>query len=306
MTTQEYLETILEQQSLSDDSTEVEALRSERKKVDKLLRDSFEESSLTIRYAGSYKKGTMIRDNYDLDIVCYFNHDDESAGKTLEEIFNNVRESLESEYHVVPKKSALRLESLESSSSQKARVYFHIDVVPGRFTDEEKEDAFLYQSSGEKKRLKTNLQKHIDHIKGSGLVSTIKLVKIWKERNELREVKTFALELLVIEALKGLDDTKGLDVCLKEFWGQLKDNIDDIRIEDPANPAGNDLSELLDDPTRSTLSSLAERTLDSIENQGWEAIFGKAESMSDEKKAVAVRAAISKNPDRPKPWCDIA
>jgi len=303
MTTQEYLKTVLEQQSLSDDSTEIEELRSERKKVEKLLRDSFKESSLTIRYAGSYKKGTMIQDNYDLDVVCYFNHDDESAGETLEEIFNNVRKSLESEYYVVPKRSALRL---ESSSSQGTRTYFHIDVVPGRFTDEEKEDTYLYQSSGEKKRLKTNLQKHIDHIKGSGLVSTIKLVKVWKERNELKEVKTFALELLVIEALKGLDDTKGLGVCLKEFWGQLKDNIDDIRIEDPANPAGNDLSELLDDPIRSTLSSLSERTLDYIENQGWEAIFGKPESMSDEEKVVAARAAISEPSDRPKPWCDIA
>ncbi len=303
MTTQEYLKTILEQQSLSDDSTEIEALRSEREKVEKLLRDSFKETSITIQYAGSYKKGTMIRDSYDLDVVCYFNHDDESAGETLEEIFNNVRESLESEYYVVPKRSALRL---ESSSSQGARAYFHIDVVPGRFTDEGKQDVFLYQSSGEKKRLKTNLQKHIDHIKGSRLVSTIKLIKVWKERNELKELKTFALELLVIESLKGLDDSKGLDVCLKKFWEQLKDNIDDIRIEDPANPAGNDLSELLDDSIRSILSSLAERTLDFIENQGWEAIFGKVESMSEEERVVATRATILKNPDRPRPWCDIA
>ena len=305
MTTQEYLETILGQQTLSDDGEEIEALRSERKNVEELLRDSFKESSPTIRYAGSYVKGTMIRDSYDLDIVCYFSHDDESAGETLEEIFNNVKESLESKYYVVPKKSALRLESSEGSDSQKPRAYFHIDVVPGRFTDEKKEDAFLYQSSGEKKRLKTNLQKHIDHIKGSGLLNTIRLVKVWKERNELREVKTFALELLVIEALKGLNDAKGLDVCLKKFWERLRDNIDDIKIEDPANPTGNDLSELLDDSIRSVLSSLAEKTLDFIENQGWEAIFGEAESISDEEKVVAVQAAVLQNPDRPKPWCDI-
>jgi len=304
MTTQEYLKEILKQQSLSDDSAEIQALRSERKKVEELLRKSFEKSSLTIQYAGSYAKGTMIRDSYDLDIVCYFNHDDESAGKTLEEIFNKVKESLESKYYVVPKKSALRLKSLEVSS-QDLRIDFHIDVVPGRFTDDKKEDVFLYQSSGEKERLKTNLQKHIDHIKGSGLVNTIKLVKFWKERNALQEIKTFALELLVIEALKGLEDTKGIDVCLKKFWEQLRDNIDDIKIEDPANPTGNDLSELLNSSVRNTLSSLADKTMDLIESQGWEAIFGKAESMSDKEKVVAVQAVFLQNPDRPKPWCDI-
>jgi len=308
MTTQEYLKTILKQQSLSDDSDEIKALRSERKKVEKLLRDSFEESSPNIQYAGSYKKGTMIRDSYDLDIVCYFNHDDGLAGDTLEEIFNNVKKSLESKYYVVPKRSALRLESLESSGSQEPRAYFHIDVVPGRFTDEKKEDAFLYQSSGEKKRLKTNLQKHIDHIKGSGLVNTIKLIKFWRERNVLKEIKTFALELLIIEALKGLDDSRGLDTCLEKFWEQLRDNIDNIKIEDPANPTGNDLSELFDDSIRNTLSALAEKTLNLIENQGWESIFGKVESMSDEEKVAGIRATTSRDPSRPeayKPWCNI-
>ena len=296
MTTQEYLQSVLEQQSLSDGSEEVKALRSERDKVEKLLRSHFKDSKLSIQYAGSYRKGTMIRDSYDLDIVCYFNHDDTSAGETLEEIFNNVKKALESKYHVEPKRSALRLES------SKARTYFHIDVVPGRFIDEKKKDVFLYQSSGEKKRLKTNLQKHIDHIKGSNLIDTIRLVKLWKERNELGGIKTFILELLVIEAAKDLDDSKGLDVCLKGFWEQLRDSIDDIKIEDPANPTGNDLSDLFGDSIRSTLSSLAGKTLDYIENQGWENIFGEAEPMSEEEQITEVRAAFLQNPRSSKPW----
>ena len=302
MTTQEYLKEILKQQSLFDESEEIEALRSERDKVGKLLCSHFEDSKPSIQYAGSYKKGTMIRDSYDLDIVCYFNHDDASAGETLEEIFNNVKKALETKYHVEPKRSVLRLENIDSD---KTRTYFHIDVVPGRFTDGKKDDVFLYQSSGEKNRLKTNLQKHVDYIRGSGLINTIKLIKFWKERNELKEVKTFALELLVIETLKGLNDTKGLDVCLNKFWEQLRDNIDNIHIEDPANPEGNDLSELFNDHIKNTLSSLAEKTLDIIENQGWEAIFGEVESMDEEERIAAVHAVIIQNPNRPKPWCDV-
>jgi len=304
MTIQEYLKEILKQQSLPGDSDEVKALRSEREKVEKLLRESFKESSIAIQYAGSYAKGTMIRDSYDLDIVCYFNHDDESAGKTLEEVFNKVKESLVSKYYVVPKKSALRLKSLEVNP-QNLRIDFHIDVVPGRFTDDKKEDVFLYQSSGEKHRLKTNLQKHIDHIKESGSVSTIKLAKFWKKRIGLDSIKTFILELLVIESLGKLRDTDGLDECLKEFWEQLKDNIENLKIEDPANPTGNDLSELFDESTKTTLSTFATNALNFVEKQNWEAIFGKVESMSNDEKVANVGAAILLNPDRPKPWCDI-
>ena len=54
-------------------------------------------------------KGTMNREAYDLDIICYFAHDDTSAGKTLEEIYNNVSEALKGNYIVEPKGSAVRL-----------------------------------------------------------------------------------------------------------------------------------------------------------------------------------------------------
>jgi hypothetical protein len=304
MTKQEYLKEISKQQSLLSDSDEIKVLRSERDKVEKLLRESFKESSIAIQYAGSYAKGTMIRDSYDLDIVCYFNHDDESAGKTLEEIFNKVKESLEPKYYVVTKKSTLRLKSLEVNL-QNLRIDFHIDVVPGRFTDDKKQDVFLYQSSGEKQRLKTNLQKHINYIKESGLLNTIKLAKFWKKRIGLDSIKTFILELLVIESLGKLRDTDGLDECLKEFWEQIRDNIKNLKIEDPANPTGNDLSELFDETTKTTLSAFATNALNFVENDNWESIFGTVESMSDDEKVANVGAAILLNSNRPKPWCDI-
>ena len=304
MTTQEYLKEILKQQSLPSDSDEVEALRFERNKVDGLIRESFKESSITIQYAGSYAKKTMIRDSYDLDIACYFNHDDELPGKTLEEIFNSVKESLESGYYVVPKKSAIRLQSSDINP-QGIRIDFHIDVVPGRFTDDGKEEAFLYQSSRDKKRLKTNLKKHIEYIKESGLVNTIKLVKFWKKRIGLSNIKTFILELLVIESLGKLKDSNGLDECLKKFWEQLRDNIKNLKIEDPANPTGNDLSDLFDESTKTALSAFATSALTFIDNDNWESIFGKVESMSDDEKVASVGAAILLNPNRPKLWCDI-
>ena len=295
MSTNEYLQKVLKSQKLEND--ELEALEKNRGEVEKVLRDKFG-SGPTIRYGGSKAKGTMIRDSYDLDIICYFESDDTSAGDTLKDIYDSVKKCLDSTYYVEPKKSALRIETKEE------KVYFHIDVVPGRYTDEKKEDVFLYQSNGDKDRLQTNLQKHINYVKDSGLTDVIKLIKYWKIRNGL-QIKTFILELLVIEILKDTEEREGLDICLKKFWEQLKDKVDEIEIEDPANPTGNDLSELFDDSIKDSLSSLAKRALETTEQQGWEAVFGEMKSMDDEEKIKSINVIKEKNPSSTKPWCNI-
>ena len=183
MNENEYLAAILKQQTFAPDSQELNALQEHRGKVERLLCDYFKASSPTIRYGGSKAKGTMIKEAYDLDMTCYFGHDDTRAGQTLEDIYGNTRKALESDYWVEPKPSALRL---KDHDPQKFKVDFHIDVVPGRYTDDTKTDTFLYQSSGEKKRLKTNLDVHIEHVRDSGVTEAIRLLKLWRVRNGIR------------------------------------------------------------------------------------------------------------------------
>ena len=298
MKPQQYLEEVLKRESLSEDSDEIKAIRAERAEVEKLLRKNFEESKPTIRYAGSHAKGTMIRDSFDLDVASYFTHDDTKAGETLEEIYGNVKKALETKYLVVPKTSALRLESRDS---QKHGVYFHIDVVPGRYIDEKKEDTFLFQSSGEKKRLQTNLQKHVDHVKNSGQMDLIKLAKYWKIRNGL-QIRTFVLELLVIEILTN-KSAENLDKRLVKFWKKLRDEKDEIKIEDPANPSGNDLSQFFNQSTKSSLASASSTALSLIETDRWEDLFGNLASMSNAQKIAAVESISLQKPSSPKPWC---
>jgi hypothetical protein len=120
---------------------------------------------------------------------------DTAAGETLEEIYHNTASALEPTYVIERKPSALRP---KDHDPQRFGVDFHIDVVPGRYIDDSKADTFLYQSSGEKKRLKTNLEVHINHVKDSGVIETIRLIKLWRERKGLK-FKTFVLELLVIK-----------------------------------------------------------------------------------------------------------
>src|SRR5215207_6502827 len=264
-----YLEDILASQTLDPDGQEMKDLRSRRAEVEKLLRGKFAECSPTIRYGGSKAKGTMIKEAYDLDMTCYFGRDENGTGETLQEIYGNVEAALAGDYLITRKASALRLKS-KSLSDWAAD--FHIDVVPGRFIDEENEDVFLYRSSGEKGRQKTNLDLHIEHVRGSGVTDAIRLLKLWRARNFL-SVRHFVLELLTIELLKG---KKSLDLPgqLKHVWTELRDNVEDITIEDPANPTGNDLSELFNATVRQELSSTARRTLELIERSGWEAVFG--------------------------------
>jgi len=265
----QYLSDILQSQTLDPDGQEMKDLRSRRDDVEKLLCKKFEKSSLTIKYGGSKAKGTMIIEAYDLDVICYFDHEDAEAGGTLQEIYENVEKALGDDYLVTRKPSALRLKSRDLSQWA---ADFHIDVVPGRFIDGDQGDVFLYRSSGEKGRQKTNLDVHISHVRDSGVIDAIRLLKLWRARNNL-SVRHFILELLAIELLKGKRDAKLADQ-LKHVWAELRDNAESIKVEDPANPTGNDLSEMFSSAIKHELSTVAAQTLEIIEKDGWEKVFG--------------------------------
>jgi len=294
MELEEYLESILSSQTIAPDSDEMKSLQESREEVEELLRAAFSESSPTIRYAGSKAKGTMIKDSYDLDIVCYFKHDDNDAGETLKDIYDNVANSLEENYHVERKKSALRIKSKDEQND------YHIDVVPGRFIDNTKTDANLYQANGDKNWLKTNLDTHIGYIKNSGLTNVIRLAKFWKIKSGLT-IKTFILELMVVDYAKKSSENP-LSTGLESFWQYLKENESNISIEDPANPEGNDLSGFLDDSIKQLLSYNAEVALNNLSEGNWTDIFGEAGKMVGKEKVNALKAVAATIPSSPKPW----
>lgn len=293
MTASEYLNSILDSQTLKEDSQELKDLRAERDKIEGILRAKFEGAELTIRYGGSKAKGTLIKDSYDLDILCYLANGDNTAGDNLKDIFTNTKNALSKDYFVIPKRSALRISSKEHKD-------FHIDVVPGRFSDETKTDAYLYQAEGEKDALKTNPEKHIKHVKDSKLLDTIKLLKLWKYRCGL-DLKTFVLELLVISALDKMTDEKGLDKCLVAMWTKLAEKIDEIKIEDPANPTGNDLSNIYNASVKANLSAAAKQALAKVKNEKWEEIYGVPVKAAERAQIVASVSEKLKS-SGPKPW----
>ncbi|MCL4247379.1 MAG: nucleotidyltransferase domain-containing protein [Anaerolineae bacterium] len=293
MSANQYLRDVLASQTFQDDDPELKALRDKRDEVEKILRKAF--PGVAIRYAGSHAKGTMICASYDLDLTCYFDHDDTQAGDSLEEIYNTVKAELEKHYSVNPKTSALRLEEGEQDKQ-----YTHVDVVPGRFIDGDDGDVFLYQNRNEKNRLKTNLDVHIETIRDSGLTDAIRLVKYWRERQGFK-LKTFVLELLVVNVLAS-HKSKGLEEQLTLFWECLRDSFDSIAIEDPANPDGNDLMPVLTD-AKVRLQTAAEATLQTIEYSGWEQVFGNVDDQpSEPEKAAALISFPQVRTGGAKPW----
>jgi hypothetical protein len=291
----QYLQDLLVSQELTEGCPELVALDKERDEVDRLLREKYPYSNLTFTHGGSRAKGTMIRDDYDLDEVVYFENEDTAAGETLEEIYEDVAALLEESYSVRRKRSALRLRSAGGKKELK------VDVVPGRYIDDTKTDVFLHQNDGDKERLKTNLAVHICHIRDSGFTDEIKLAKLWRTRNDIR-MKTFPLELLVIEVLK--DNSVGnLEDRFRRVLEAFADDMDSLTIEDPANPSGNDLSSCLTDELRDELSSTARDTLDTVDSSGWEAVFGKIETEAKAAPRVQVlRSAAASAAVVTRPW----
>jgi hypothetical protein len=295
MSGNKYLQDLLVSQELTEGCAELVALDEERDEVDRLLREKYPGSNLTFRHGGSRAKGTMIRDDYDLDEVVYFENGDTAAGETLEEIYEDVATLLEEAYSVRRKRSALRLRSADGKKD------LRVDVVPGRYIDKTKGDVFLHQNEGDKERLKTNLEVHISHIRDSGCTDEIKLAKLWRTRNDIR-MKTFPLELLVIEVLKH-NSAGNLEDRFRRALEAFRDDIDNLTVEDPANPSGNDLSSCLTDEVRNELSSTAGDTLETVDSTGWEAIFGKIEQEARAAPRVQVlRSAAAAAPVATRPW----
>jgi hypothetical protein len=177
---------------------------------------------------------------------------------------------------------------------------FHIDVVPGRFTDETKSDCFIYQKSAEKCRLKTNLDVHIAHVRGSSVIDAIRLLKLWKVRKGLG-VKQFVFELLIIDLLKGIK-SKPISEQLLHVWGEISAHADPIHVEDPANPGGNDLTNVMA-AVWPVLRAAATDTLNTIRWSGWEGVFGPVSAaafFTIADKAQRAAATVSM-PNRP--WC---
>ena len=267
MTTNDYLQSLLVSQELS--VRQENDLQAHKKEVTDFLRAEFG-AEPKIKYAGSREKGTMISENYDLDIVCYFPSSDT---RPLKEIRDDMFAHLSKRYLLESKASAERILDLKGAT---APASYHIDVVPGRFI-EGTNDVFLHIASGERERMQTNLKTHIDYITNSGCVDVIRLMKLWACRNQV-SVKTFILELFVVQTLAGYENKSNLRMSLLKVFNAMEDNFDTVQLIDPAN-TNNIVSHLMSASEKSLVAEKASNALAEVEGSTditpWQVIFGQ-------------------------------
>ena len=226
MTNQEYLRSLLKTQDLTE--PELSVLRNLRDTIEQQLRSGLLRVE-RVYYAGSYAKKTMIREQYDLDIVIYWGND---CGYTLKDIYNAVGNVLRKNWKLVnPKTVAFELPFQGG---------FHIDVVPGRAIDNSFKYANLYRSDKDSS-LQTSIKVHIDTVRNSGRSDVIRLMKLWRKRKSVPFKKSLALELITIDGCVG-KATIDLEGQLLAAFRHIRDNIMTIRLVDPAN-TNNILSE---------------------------------------------------------------
>jgi hypothetical protein len=130
---------------------------------------------------------------------------------------------------------------------------YKIDLVPGRRQAQYGNDHSLYKNKAGS-WTQTNINTHIDLVKGCNRIEEIKLAKIWRQLHNL-EFPSFYLEMVVIDSLKHskVGDLSNNFLKTLEFF---RDNLASTRYVDPAN-TNNIISDDLNATEKAAISSQA-------------------------------------------------
>ncbi len=288
MSVSDFLKELLEEEKITQTEKNIRKIR---KEIKDFLVAHYRRNGKDVDYiySGSLAKGTAIKSKYDIDIGIIFNNKD---FETLEEMFFDVKEVLEEKYGNVN----VREQNVSIRVNYNG---YEIDVVPCRkINEDDSMDVYLYINRDDNNRIKSNLERHVEIVRDFKDRDVIKLLKIWRYRKKFK-FKSFALELLAIRAL-GNEELQGLDKkfkCVLEF---IKNNIDEIRLEDPAN-TNNNLMDSITQKSKDEIKKFAKRALKCIENDNWEKIFDDSDGKCiDDKDIKSLESTFIAS--TPKPW----
>lgn len=310
-----HLENVLQSHKMTHVDDLLDKYKKKRDEIKDALEEKFKNEIVTRAInSGSYAKHDAINIKFDLDICQPFKRD---AFSTLEDMYNAVYDYFNNEYED---------DELLQYQVRKQRVSIgltfiidgqeiQMDIVPGREVkvDDYKETnrlnlyvrpTLLEGASS----TQTSIQKHIDLVKGKGDErNVIRLLKVWKVNNRKRSVKSFLLELITIRAFDNCSEIPtGHWGKLKMAMEYIKDNIETIRLEDPAN-SNNVVSDTMTDAEKQQFSSDMDFILKQIESNedNLKYYFPVNDEFFDEeeekKKAAALEVARSGVVS--KPWC---
>lgn len=196
--------------------------------------------------SGSRAKGTAISIASDVDYVISLTNSCNRDSGGLGAIYQSLYERLKQSYPESRKQNVSVRIHLNQGFLQNNQL--EIDVTPARIHTGNTNDHSIWISKRGSWQ-QTNIHKHINDVRNSGREYEIKLLKIWRELNQL-DFPSIYLEYLVINHLLKYKP-KGLDFLTSNFIYLISElaNTDtwplwNLTVTDPAN-SNNILSDLL-------------------------------------------------------------
>lgn len=192
---------------------------------------------INIQLSGSKAKGDAIKGKSDVDI--FVSIDDEDNWMTVKQYYESLYDFLKQYFN----ESNIRRQNVSIGINYAG---CSIDVTPGKkikrqanFTFENYEDHYIYSRKSDK-ITQTNIQKHIDLVKYSGLKEEMMILKIWRNCHCL-ELPSIAIEIITNETLKD-NKTNSLYSNVKMVFESIKKTIMTCNILDPSN-SNNDIAD---------------------------------------------------------------
>lgn len=312
-----YLQQVLESYRMSHVADLMEKYIEKREIVKDALVERFKDQIVTRAInSGSYAKHDAINIKFDLDVCQPFKR---NSFDTLEEmadaVFNFFNDEFEDDDLVKYKTRKQRVSTgitfvIDGDEIQ-------MDIVPGRelnaddYVETNRLNLYvrpkLLQVAS---TTQTNIQKHIDLVKGKNSErSIIRLLKVWKTNKNNTRVKSFFVELITIKAFeKCTNIPSGIWEQLEMVLAFIRDNVKTIRLEDPAN-SNNVVSDTMTDSEKENLHWDMKLMLESIASSADNLKsyfpvnddFYEEEEDEEDKESAALD--IARSGVVQKPWC---
>ncbi|WP_309084062.1 nucleotidyltransferase [Chelativorans sp.] len=198
--------------------------------------------------SGSFAKGTAVWTGTDLDLFISLHHNTPEPLHTVhEKLFRWMSaEQLDPR----PKNTAIGIRYAG----------FEIDLVPGKRQSPTTANHSLFRKKTGTWKM-TDVVKHVQLVRSSGLLDEIRLFKIWRDQLRL-EFPSFYLEMMLMGALPLPFLIPCLERRLTYALAYIRDNIMTLRVVDPAN-TNNVLSDDLTVPEKQAIRDAASDAHDS-------------------------------------------
>ncbi len=216
---------------------------------------------VTAQESGSRAKSTALKGKSDIDV--FVSITDRDNTNTTKEYYNDLHDFFKNK---IGNSNIIRRQNVSIGLTYAG---CDIDVTPAKRLNSSSYKTYNDHnmwSNINQGLMKTNIQKHIDLVRSSGLQNEIMCIKMWRNCHKL-ELPSIYIEILAIEVLKNQQCSLN-----NKVWGlliTLRDTVQTRRIIDPANSNNN----IADSMTNAEKQAIAKAAKDSLNQESWSSII---------------------------------